>query len=230
MKNIQFLIATLLFMFTTSCSNSQSFKSVDVTTFEKELKNTSNAQLLDVRTPGEFNSGHIENAKNVDWNGNNFDQEVANLDKDKPVYVYCLSGGRSKKAAKHLNELGFKNILELDGGFMAWDNAHPKSNEAWIGMTAEEYKSITTKDKVVVIDFYAEWCPPCKKMAPYLIKMEKEFAGKVSIYRIDAEKNKSLFKSLEYPGLPVVLVFKDGKITFEKNEFVSEEELRKAIN
>jgi thioredoxin-like negative regulator of GroEL len=66
-------------------------------------------------------------------------------------------------------------------------------------------------------------------MAPYLEKMNAELTNKVIIHRIDADKNKSLFNALGYEGLPVVLVYKNGKETFKKNEFVSEEELRKEL-
>jgi thioredoxin len=96
-------------------------------------------------------------------------------------------------------------------------------------MTKEEYAKLLTSDKIVVIDFYAKWCAPCKKMAPYLEKMNTELASTVTIHRIDADKNKSLFNALGYQGLPVILVYKNGKETFRKNEFVSEEELRKVL-
>lgn len=229
MKNLKSIIATAIIILSISCSNSQNFKSVDVTAFKSTLEKTNNAQLIDVRTAEEYAGGHIDNAKNIDWNGNDFDTQVASLDKTKPVLVYCLSGGRSKKAAAKLNELGFKEVIELNGGYLAWEKANPKTNAVWSGMTQEEYAKLLTSDKTVVIDFYAEWCAPCKKMAPYLEKMNTELAGKVIIHRIDADKNKSLFNALGYQGLPVLLVYKNGKETFKKNEFVSAEELRKAL-
>lgn len=229
MKNVKSIIATAIIILSISCSNSQNFKSVDVTAFKSTLEKTNNTQLIDVRTAEEYAGGHIENAKNIDWNGNDFDTQVASLDKTKPVLVYCLSGGRSKKAAAKLNELGFKEVIELNGGYLAWGKANPKANAVWSGMTQEEYAKLLTSNKTVVIDFYAEWCAPCKKMAPYLEKMNTELAGKVIIHRIDADKNKSLFNALGYQGLPVLLVYKNGKETFKKNEFVSEEELRKAL-
>lgn len=229
MKKLNYYIVLILFVLNTGCTNSQNFKSVDVAEFKTTLEKTTDAQLLDVRTPGEFAGGHISNAKNADWNGSDFNTQVANLDKEKPVFVYCLSGGRSKKAASHLKDLGFKNIIELNGGYLAWSKANANTNDAWIGMTKEAYNQLLVSDKIVVIDFYAEWCAPCKKMAPYLDKMSKELADKVIIHRIDADKNKSLFNALGYEGLPVVLVYKNGKETFKKNQFVSEEELRKAL-
>nr|WP_298656487.1 thioredoxin domain-containing protein [uncultured Flavobacterium sp.] len=229
MKNVKSIIATAIIILSISCSNSQNFKSVDVAEFKSTLEKTNNAQLIDVRTAGEYSGGHIDNSKNIDWNGNDFETQVASLDKTKPVLVYCLSGGRSKRAAAKLNELGFKEVIELNGGYLAWEKANPKTNAVWFGMTQEEYAKLVTSDKTVVIDFYAEWCAPCKKMAPYLEKMNAELAGKVIIHRIDADKNKSLFNTLGYQGLPVLLVYKNGKETFKKNEFVSEEELRKAL-
>ena len=229
MKNVKSIIATIIIIFSISCSNSQNFKSVDEAAFKAALEKTSNTQLIDVRTADEFNGGHIDNAKNIDWNGNDFDTQVTSLDKTKPVLVYCLSGGRSKKAAIHLAELGFKEVIELNGGYLAWSKANPQSNATWTGMTKEAYAKLLTSDKIVVVDFYAKWCAPCKKMAPYLEKMNTELAGKVTIHRIDADENKSLFNALGYQGLPVLLVYKNGKETFKKNEFVSEEELRKAL-
>lgn len=225
---ILFLIISVVLI---SCNKKEdnSFKEIAPKDFAEKIKTTENPQILDVRTPEEFESEHIDNATNVNWNGDNFAEKVASYDKTKPVFVYCLSGGRSKKAANHLAELGFKNIIELDGGYMAWEKANPKTNAVWSGMTQEDYNKLMVSDKTVVIDFYAEWCGPCKKMAPYLDKMSKEMADKVIIHRIDADKNKSLFNALGYQGLPVVIVVKNGKQTFFKNEFVSEEDLRKAL-
>jgi thioredoxin len=229
MKNVKSIIATLIIILSISCSNSQNFKSVNVETFKTTLENTNDVQLIDVRTEDEFNGGHIKNAKNISIASENWNSSIGNLDKTKPVLVYCLSGGRSKKAATELKELGFKEVIELDGGYLAWSKANPQSNAVWTGMTKEEYTKLLASDKIVVIDFYAKWCAPCKKMAPYLEKMNTELASTVTIHRIDADKNKSLFNALGYQGLPVILVYKNGKETFKKNEFVSEEELRKAL-
>ncbi len=229
MKNVKSIIATIIIIFSISCSNSQNFKSVDVATFKSTLEKTNDVQLLDVRTEDEFNGGHITNAKNISIASKNWSSLIGELDKTKPILVYCLSGGRSKKAASEFKEIGFKEVIELNGGYLAWSKANPQSNEVWTGMTKEEYAKLLTSDKIVVIDFYAKWCAPCKKMAPYLEKMNTELASKVTIHRIDADKNKSLFNALGYQGLPVIFVYKNGKETFRKNEFVSEEELRKAL-
>ncbi|MEM8892419.1 MAG: rhodanese-like domain-containing protein [Bacteroidota bacterium] len=81
---------------------------------------TEDMQLVDVRTPKEFEAGHIETAINYDVNGSGFATQVESLDKSKPVLLYCQKGGRSARAAKQLQEMGFMTIYDLEGGFTAW--------------------------------------------------------------------------------------------------------------
>ncbi|UOK43860.1 MULTISPECIES: thioredoxin domain-containing protein [Flavobacterium] len=227
MKTIKILAILTIALFFSNCSKGQNAETISVADFETKLSATENAQLLDVRTVGEYTEGHLDKAKNIDWNGNSFETEVQKLDKSKPVFVYCLVGGRSKKAADKLKDMGFTTVYNMDGGYMKWSEAHPKSQKiADAGMTKTDYEKLIASDKTVVIDFYAEWCGPCKKMAPYLTKMEKEYQGKAKIIRVDADKNKALFNELGYQELPVVIVFKDGKETWKKKGFVSEEELK----
>lgn len=88
--------------------------------FEAKLNTTANFIFLDVRTPEEFNSGHIAKAKMLDYRNSNFAEQAAKLDKSKPVFVYCASGIRSNAAAKVLSELGFIKVYDLQGGLRAW--------------------------------------------------------------------------------------------------------------
>ena len=80
-----------------------------------------NFQLLDVRTPEEYNQGHIEGAMNINFYDEDFARQLEqNLNKDKPVMLYCRSGRRSAKAAGQLGAMGFKEIYDLKGGFLDW--------------------------------------------------------------------------------------------------------------
>jgi len=79
-------------------------------------------QLIDVRTEKEFAEGHIEKAKNFDIQSKTFSELASTLDKNKPVYLYCRSGKRSKKASLELQKLGFQKIYDLKGGFLVWEN------------------------------------------------------------------------------------------------------------
>jgi len=81
---------------------------------------TDGVQLVDVRTPEEFEAGHIETALNYNVNGPDFTSQVEGLDKSKPVLLYCKMGGRSARAAKQLQEMGFMTLYDLEGGYTAW--------------------------------------------------------------------------------------------------------------
>jgi rhodanese-related sulfurtransferase len=84
--------------------------------FVQKLKTTPNAQLLDVRTPNEWNAGKIASSKCMNFMDADFKQQVEKLDKNKPVFVYCAAGGRSAKASQVLKDAGFKLIYNLQGG------------------------------------------------------------------------------------------------------------------
>ena len=117
-------LSFILTLFSCSETKSQDTKS-DLTAqeFAAEIKNSPNGVVLDVRTTGEFSGGHLANAINIDWNGNNFEAEVKKLDKNKPLFVYCKVGGRSASAADRLRALGFTKVYELSGGILAWEAA-----------------------------------------------------------------------------------------------------------
>jgi len=88
--------------------------------FQAALQRDKNAQLIDVRTADEFKSGHLEGAVNINFHDKDFAEQLAILDKNEPVMVYCAVGGRSGKAAATLWQLGFTNVTDLAGGINAW--------------------------------------------------------------------------------------------------------------
>lgn len=84
--------------------------------FIVKVKTTKNAQLLDVRTPQEWEAGKVASSNCINVNDAAFKQQIEKLDKNKPVFVYCAAGGRSSKAAPILQQAGFKYIYNLTGG------------------------------------------------------------------------------------------------------------------
>ena len=93
---------------------------LSVNDFKSQLASSSNAQLVDVRTPEEHSAGHIDGSLNLDIFAEIFDQQLGDLDKNKPLFLYCRSGGRSSDAATKAIEMGFKKVYDLDGGYSAW--------------------------------------------------------------------------------------------------------------
>lgn len=99
--------------------NTSIFKVVSSKEF-KTLMSKKGAQLIDVRTPKEYNDGHIGTAKNIDFYGSTFKSQMEKLDRNKPVLLYCHSGGRSGQALTMLKSMGFKEVYDLKGGWSSW--------------------------------------------------------------------------------------------------------------
>lgn len=185
----------------------------------------SNAIVVDVRTPEEYKNGHLENALNIDWKGSEFDQQIKALDKKAPVYVYCLSGGRSNEAANELKKQGFENVYELEGGILAWRSENlPEADKitSQKGMTSNEYNQLLESDKLVLVDFYADWCAPCKKMKPYILNIEKQYTEKIKVLRINVDQNAELCKELKITGLPVLKLYSNKKEIWQNIGYIDE--------
>ena len=91
----------------------------------KELINDYKARskkltIIDVRTMDEYKKSHLANSRLIDFFDSNFEDKIKNLDKTIPYLVHCQSGGRSMKAFKLMQSLGFKRVYHLDGGMLAW--------------------------------------------------------------------------------------------------------------
>lgn len=215
---------------TTSGQSTVINETIDATVFAEKLKSTANLQIVDVRTPDEFNSKHLDNAVNINYNSPNFQSEISQLDKTKPTFVYCLSGGRSGAAMAKMKELGFTEVYNMKGGMMKW-NALGLSDKkvAQSGMTRADFDKLVNSNKKVLVDFYAEWCGPCKKMAPYLDKMATELKDKVTIIRIDVDKNEALATELKVDALPTLMLYDKNKVTWQNVGYINEEELRKKL-
>jgi len=82
--------------------------------------------VVDVRTSEEYSLAHIEGAKNINFKGAGFEQELAKLDKKQPVLVHCAAGGRSTKSLATFKKLGFEQVIHLDGGFTAYEEANAR--------------------------------------------------------------------------------------------------------
>ncbi len=218
-----FLISCLIL----SCS-AQNKTSLTADEFEKGISNKDSVQLLDVRTMGEYNSGHIPKALLADWNDRaEFNRRTAFIDKKKPVYVYCLSGGRSAAAAKQLRESGYENVYELKGGTNAWKAANKslEGKASTTQMSIESFNSAINASKITLVDFGAEWCAPCKAMEPVIASLQKNNPGKFSLVKVDGGNDQDIVQKYAVTALPVFIIFKDGKEVWRKDGVATEKEI-----
>ena len=112
----------IVFFVFVSCAQSKNddYTDMEPAQFQKAISADS-IQLIDVRTLGEFNEGHLKNAMLIDYLSDDFSENIKKLNPDKAVYIYCRSGKRSSKSAKHFKETGFSEIYNLKGGVLEWE-------------------------------------------------------------------------------------------------------------
>jgi len=113
---------------------------------------------------------------------------------------------------------GFQEVYELKGGFMAWNNAGlPLANalEKSSGLTQDQYTKLVTEDAYVLVDFSAEWCGPCKKLAPIVAEIEQEYKGKLKVVRIDVDENPEISQALKVSSIPLLHLYKKGQLVWE---------------
>lgn len=225
----KFLCLSLTALALHSCAQTNTSLSPDE--FEKQL-NADSIQILDVRTPGEYNSGHIKKALQADWNDQTeFSRRIAYVDMAKPVYIYCLAGGRSAAAADKMRKMGYANVYELKGGINAWKAANKPLEGKTVAkqMSLEEFNNAIAGSKTVLVDFGAAWCPPCKLMEPVLKNLQTNKKLQFSLTKVDGGNDEEIMKTYKVTALPVFIIFKNGNEVWRKDGVVSEEELAAAI-
>jgi rhodanese-related sulfurtransferase len=223
MKNSFFLIAA--FFTLQSCATHAQITTLSVDDFEKGIACTE-IQLLDVRTAEEYKSGHLTNALQANWNNTaEFQERVKAIDKTKPIYVYCLGGGRSNAAMQWLNKNGYTVIFNMAGGINAWKQAN-KAVEGSVQIpqiALVDFLATIPKNKTVLVDISAKWCPPCKQMLPIIAQLEKE---NYTILQIDGGAQTELAKQLKATAFPTFIRYKNGVEEGRKEGIVTLEDLK----
>jgi len=196
--------------------------------FEQKLANKQ-VQLLDVRTTDEYSKAHLANSMHADWlDKDEFKRRTEFLDKSAPVYVYCLSGGRSHAAAEALRKNGYTEVYELKGGLTAWRAASlPIEQPAGTkDLSVDEFNHIVGKEGTVLVDFGAPWCPPCRQMIPVVDEYEKS-EKTFRVVRLNADESATAMKALNINALPTFIIYKNGIETWRQVGVVKLSELKK---
>ncbi len=125
MKNFLLAISMVASLLLVGCKDAGADKEIKVISpleVHEAVYDNGTHQLVDVRTAEEFEEGHLKNAQNISVTDADFEENMSKLDKDEPVYLYCRSGKRSAKAAQILKEMGFKEIYDMEGGYLKWQS------------------------------------------------------------------------------------------------------------
>lgn len=92
-----------------------------------------------------------------------------------------------------------------------------------------KFQELINQDKPVLVDFFAEWCGPCKTLAPILKQVKDELGDSVSIIKIDVDKNRSLASAYQVQGVPTMLLFRNGAQVWRQSGVLPHHEITRII-
>ena len=215
--------------------SAQVIQNVDAVKF-KEIVAQGDAILLDVRTPQEYSRGHIQGSTSINIADPQFVSKVGLMQKDKTILIYCLTGSRSSVAANYMTRMGFKKIINLQQGIMDWNRQgyaiEQSSNTVASNSTAyteQTFSKLLSDNKLVLVDFHAVWCAPCKAMNPVIDKVSADFKGKARVEKVDVEANKVITTAYQVQTVPGFVLFKEGKKVRSHSGIISYNDLSVVI-
>ena len=226
------VILTILFLLF-SCHNSSdiSFKNFDIVNLA-ESSYGDEFIVLDVRTSQERANGFLANSTHIDFYDEAFIDKLNLLDKTKPIYVYCMVGGRSSKAANKIVKSGFNEVYNLNGGFLKWSNNNlpieipEKINE----VTTQQYNksfldSAINSNPNLLLYVSTKWCAPCKKMNPVIDSLSKNYTKELKVLKLDLDQNVFLNEVYDIQSIPLIVLYKNNQQVWLKNGIIAYGEL-----
>jgi thioredoxin len=206
-------------------------KNITPQEFDKLFKTHEGAILIDLRTPKEFAVARLKKAINVDLMMEGFeDFMVKKFSKNSKLFLYSQSEEDAKNASQYLFEIGYKNIWTLKGGFENWilsSKPYISGSQNFTPQniyTKEIFQKKIRENKYVIVDFYADWCGPCKKMAPILFDIDNK-RDDVTLFKIDSDQNQTLVREYEITDIPTILIFRYGRQTWRTTGITEAKEI-----
>lgn len=192
--------------------------------------------VLDVRTEGEYSRGHIANSTLISTSDRDFVKKAMLLQKDKPLYIYCLTGSRSYAVVNYLSQNGFTKLYNLSRGTMSWSRAGyslvksssvaPSPSKAY---SNAELNEIIASKQLTLLNFHAPWCAPCKQIKPTVSQLGKEYSQELNVVLLDVEANETLKNSYDIQAIPGLVLYKDGEKVWQHTGLISKEDLYRSI-
>nr|WP_315245904.1 thioredoxin domain-containing protein [uncultured Flavobacterium sp.] len=224
MKNKIFknsISALTLFVTIIGFAQNKSSNTISLDLYYSKIQNEKNPQIIDARGPEEFALNHINGAVNFNLESKDYAQQIAKLDKTRPVFTYSIGAGRSVWLADDLLKKGFKEAYSLEGGIANWiGNGKPFYVNSKSKLTLDEYNKIIADNNTVLVDIGSKYCAPCKKVKPVLETIKAEYGEKVKIVEIELEESPQVIADLKTVKVfPTLILYQNGQIIFKKEGF-----------
>ncbi len=202
-----------------------------------EKLGSSTGTLLDVRTQNEFANGHLEQAGQLNFYALDFKKKLLLLPKNQEIYLYCNTGYRSEIAAEYLIKNGYKKVYNLVGGTLAWNqneypviveaDARPDTQDLYL---PDDYDVLIHTKSLVLVDFYAPWCAPCRKMMPMIDSLKTSYHNEVNIVKVNIDASKKLVKKMQIIGVPYLVLYQNGTPVFSHNGLITRKEIEELLS
>jgi len=221
MKNLNFKnsITAFVLLLSLGCfAQNKSSNTVSLDVYYAKIQSEKNPQIIDARGPEEFALNHINGAVNFNLESKDYAQQVAKLDKTRPVFTYSIGAGRSVWLADDLLKKGFTEAYSLEGGIANWiGNGKPFYANSKSKLTLAEYNKIIAENKDVLVDIGSIYCGGCKKVKPILETIKTQYGTNLKVVEIDLEDNPQFIADLKIIKVfPTLILYKNGKIVFKK--------------
>ena len=215
-NSISFLI---LLLSISGFAQNKSSNTVPLDVYYTKIQSEKNPQIIDARSPEEFVLNHIEGAVNFNLESKDYEQQVAKLDKTKPIFTYSIGAGRSVWLANDLLKKGFKEAYSLEGGIANWiGTGKPFYANSKSKLSLADYNKIIADNTTVLVDIGSKYCGACKKVKPVLETIKAQYGENLKIVEIDLEENPQIVSDLKTVKVfPTLILYQNGQIIFKKD-------------
>ena len=212
------ITSVLLLFVITGFSQQKSPTTVSLDIFYNKIKAEKKPQIIDARGAEEFVLNHINGAVNFNLESKDYTQQIAKLDKSKPVFTYSIGAGRSVWLAEALLKNGFKEAYSLEGGIASWiGGGKPFYVNSKNELSLEAYNKIIVANKTVLVDIGSKYCGACKKVKPVLETIKAQYGENLKIVEIELETSPQIIADLKtIKVFPTLILYQNGKIVFRK--------------
>ncbi len=127
-----------------------------------------------------------------------------------------------------ITEENAQNEPETESVKLTWEDDPPKAEP--VEVTEENFQSLLENDRPLLVDFWAQWCAPCKRVEPLLDELAQEYQGRLTIGKLDVDQQRSLAAKFQVLGMPTFILFKDGEIVEQMRGIMSKSAFQRFID